>query len=72
MTLSASQLNAAREWVKDCLPSFRDLDDEESVDASSDEDIQRGLEKHYSGGVRQFLSDLDPLPVDSPAVSGCM
>lgn len=72
MKLSATQVLAARDWIKDCLPSFRDLEDDESVDALTDSEIPSGIQEHYSGGMRQFIRDFEPSPVDVPAVSGCM
>jgi len=47
-----------RNWVKDC--QWRDVSDESDIDDMSDEEILRGIQKHYEGGVNQFLRDMEP------------
>lgn len=53
-TLTASELLAARDWIKDCLDTFRDLDDESDVDDLSDEQVTRGIARHFVGGLAEF------------------
>jgi hypothetical protein len=49
---TAEQIAAMREWVADC--SWGDMD-EESLAELTDEQIIRGVNKHYDGGIREFL-----------------
>ncbi len=58
--LSADQLKQAREWAADC--HWRDSEPEDFADPSlwSDEQIARGIERHYDGGISQFLTDCAP------------
>lgn len=44
-------LDEARAWISDC--SWPDLDPEE-VDDMTDEQIRRGVERHYDGGWDAF------------------
>lgn len=56
-TLSADNIaelvNDMRDWFKDC--EWQDLD-EEDIDAMSDEELIRGIEKHYGGGLVEFIN----------------
>lgn len=49
-----------KDWVKDC--NWRETEDDDDsnsfVDSLSDEQIIRGVEKHYDGGVAGFLAAL--------------
>lgn len=42
----------ARDWVEDCQ-----WDDEESIKSYDDLTILKGVERHYDGGLFQFLKD---------------
>lgn len=44
----------ARDWVSDCL--WRDMDEEDVLELS-DEQVRRGVERHYHGGWVAFLED---------------
>ena len=50
--VTPDQIAAMREWVADC--SWGDMD-EESLAELTDEQIIRGVNKHYDGGIRAFL-----------------
>jgi hypothetical protein len=52
--VTAQQLAEAREWIADCV--WADLD-QEDIDALTDDQVTRGVRRHYSGGVAQFVSD---------------
>ncbi|MBC1235658.1 peptide ABC transporter substrate-binding protein [Nostoc sp. 2RC] len=58
--LTPRQLLEARDWIKDCCP-WRDLPDPECVDDLSDEEVVKGVEKHFSGGLRQFAIETEGL-----------
>lgn len=45
-----------REWVKD----IQWKEDSEEIDELSDVDIVKGVQKHYEGGINQFVKDTDP------------
>lgn len=60
----AALITAARYWISDC--TWADLASEDVAELS-DEDVLRGIDTHYDGGVRAFAEDgcLDaeqPLP----------
>lgn len=42
-----------RDWIKDC--QWQDLPDEESVDELSDEEVLKGIQTNYDGGIIDFL-----------------
>jgi hypothetical protein len=42
-----------RDWIKDC--QWQDLPDEASVDELSDEEVLRGIQNNYDGGIKDFL-----------------
>lgn len=48
----ADLVNDMRDWIKDC--QWNDVDDED-VDAMTDEELLRGIEQHYDGGLPMFL-----------------
>lgn len=52
--LSGQSLSDARDWLKDC--AWQDMD-ESDVDELSAEQITRGVDRHYDGGLVQFLQD---------------
>lgn len=51
-------IKAAREWVKDC--QWQDVCEPGDVDEMSDIEILQGVNKHYEGGIRQFIIDSEP------------
>ena len=54
--MNEEQIKAAREWLKDC--QWDDLDCEE-VDELPDEEIVKGIKRHYDGGINSFLMTFD-------------
>jgi hypothetical protein len=52
---SAADIDAMKDWILDC--HWADIDDEDEIHEMSDEQILRGVNRHYVGGVHQFLSD---------------
>jgi hypothetical protein len=42
-----------REWIKEC--QWSDLPDDEAKDELSDEEVLRGIQNGYEGGIRQFI-----------------
>lgn len=44
----------ARAWISECV--WADLDPDEISDMP-DDDVLRGVENHYAGGMAQFLRD---------------
>lgn len=46
----------ARDWVEDCQ-----WDDQESIGSYGDFQILRGVDRHYDGGLSQFLKDRRPV-----------
>ncbi|MEH2379175.1 MAG: peptide ABC transporter substrate-binding protein [Nostoc sp.] len=55
--LTPEELLEARDWIKDCCPSWRDLN-KEDVDGLTDEEVTRGVQRNFSGGISQFKSNL--------------
>jgi hypothetical protein len=51
----AELIAEAREWVADCMW----VEDPEDLDDLTDDEIQRGVNRHYDGGWRQFVSNTD-------------
>ena len=52
--LDKEMLAHARDWISDC--SWNDLDPDE-IDELSDEEVTKGVQKHYSGGIHGFIQD---------------
>lgn len=48
----ADLVNDMRDWVKDC--QWGDIE-EEDVDNMSDEELIRGVNANYSGGINEFV-----------------
>jgi len=64
LLFTPTQLEEARAWVSDC--DWRERFDAEEVAALTPEQIERGVERHYAGGRRQFIVDGAPgEPVNS-------
>ncbi len=55
--LNTQELNAARDWIKDCLDCFSDLECTDDVDQLTDIQVMRGIKRHYNGGLDQFKID---------------
>ncbi len=53
--LSAAEIVHAREWIADCV--WGDLIDAEDIRQLSDEQVARGIARHYSGGIPAFKLD---------------
>jgi len=49
-------INEARGWVGD-----NSWDDQDDIGSYSDFAILRGVERHYAGGLKQFLQDINPV-----------
>ena len=49
-----------KNWIKDC--QWKDIEDESEVDKLPVTVILQGINKHYEGGVRQFMIDASPQP----------
>jgi hypothetical protein len=50
--LTKEELKLAREWVLDC--QWRDIESEDDLNELSDAQIERGIKKHFSGGITEF------------------
>lgn len=50
-------IHEMRSWIKDC--SWPDID-EDDVDEMDEQEILEGVERHYSGGIDQFIVDAQP------------
>lgn len=55
--LTGSLLTEAREWIMDCCWTDLEPEDVEDLPAAV---IQRGIRRHYAGGVAQFVADSTP------------
>ena len=55
--LSTQQLEWARDWIKDC--SWREDFEPEEVDEMTDQDVIKGISKHYCGGLDEFKRSCD-------------
>jgi hypothetical protein len=52
MKLDQRELSEARAWIKDCV--WLDLDSAEDIDDLSDLQIERGIARHFAGGIEEF------------------
>jgi hypothetical protein len=52
--INPAMINEMRAWIADC--AWRDLEPEE-IDDLSDATVLRGIVRHYSGGIAQFIAD---------------
>lgn len=50
-------IKGMREWAKDC--QWREISDESEIDELPDEDILRGVQNHYDGGIKAFIRDFN-------------
>jgi hypothetical protein len=51
--VTKAQMNEARIWIRDC--SW--LDVAEDLEDLTDEEVRRGIDRHYEGGWTQFLAN---------------
>jgi len=49
----AEMVNDMRDWIKDC--QWGDIEDWQ-VDLMTDEELIRGIELHYDGGLNEFIN----------------
>lgn len=56
-TISPELINEMRCWIQDCC--WTDID-EGDADELSDQEILKGIKRHYSGGIAQFIADATP------------
>jgi hypothetical protein len=52
LKLSPRELKLAREWIKEC--SWREEYTEDEIDELSDQAVEKGVDRHFSGGVAEF------------------
>lgn len=58
--LPTELIKAAKEWIKDC--QWGDLDSDD-VDELSDVEVENGVNRHYDGGIKQFIKDSEPVTI---------
>lgn len=58
-TMTAHDVQTAREWLLDCADSFADDAEsfEDTVTTLSPDGIARAIDRYYDGGVAGFLQD---------------
>lgn len=57
LTLTAAELLHARDWIMDC--TWGDIDSDEDIEQMTDAEIQRGIARHFSGGIAAFKQSCD-------------
>ena len=50
MQLTRAQAIDAKNWLIECFP-----DEEDMLDQCCQEDIEKGIERHFDGGITAFL-----------------
>lgn len=50
--VTAAQLAEARGWISDCM-----WGDDVDLDELTDAQVERGIARHYDGGITQFVAD---------------
>lgn len=55
-TLSPEETDRAREWIADC--AWPNIDAAAAADLP-DQSVWSGVQRHYAGGIDQFLSDIE-------------
>lgn len=53
LPLNSEQLAAARAWVADCVW----MEDADELAELTDREVCRGIDRHYAGGIAQFIAD---------------
>ena len=48
----------ARDWIKDC--AWAEGFDDGDIDAMTDAEIEKGIVRHYEGGVEEFIKNCEP------------
>jgi hypothetical protein len=56
MPLTREQIEEARNWIADCQWA-----DEVEVAELTDEEIVRGIRRHYDGGLTAFIESCEPV-----------
>lgn len=56
--LTGDEVAAMRHWLGDCVAGWRDLDLDDVAELTPEE-VVAGVQRHYDGGVRGFLQELD-------------
>ncbi|MEM6403714.1 MAG: peptide ABC transporter substrate-binding protein [Cyanobacteria bacterium P01_D01_bin.116] len=57
-------LQEARGWISDCIGTWRDIHSKEDIEALTPNEIEKGIEIHYSGGLEGFISACAALIVE--------
>jgi hypothetical protein len=60
--LNASEIKQAIDWLKDCVWADMEAND---FDELTPVQIERGISKHFSGGIESFKSTCNPIEVKS-------
>lgn len=55
LRLNQEDMKAARDWLKDCAPCWKDFS-EEDVDDLTDEEVEAAVELHFEGGLTAFIA----------------
>ena len=66
---TVAQIQAAREWMKDC--EWRDLDADEIDDLDADEVIA-GVDRHYVGGWSGFVAEMEATDATPAEIAAMM
>lgn len=56
LLLTPALLKEAKGWILDCKGEFRDIECREDVEELTQDEIETGLEIHYSGGLQGFIT----------------
>jgi hypothetical protein len=51
--VTKAQMNEAQAWIRDC--SW--LEEAEDLEDLTDEEVRRGIDRHYEGGWIQFIAN---------------
>lgn len=54
-SLDTKTRKQAIDWILDC--SWLDIDDREDLEILNDYELSLGINKHYAGGLQQFIRD---------------
>ncbi|MFM7440361.1 MAG: hypothetical protein ACKO2V_17485 [Snowella sp.] len=52
MMLTQEEIEEAKAWILDC--QWLDIHSEDDLDDLSNEEIEKGIDKHFDGGIEQF------------------
>lgn len=56
---SPEEIDAMREWISSLSWREAELDPEDFAADLTDEEVVNGIKRHYDGGMKQFLADVD-------------